>query len=184
METLQEVYQRQVSKGSKCDKGTTHDYLQGYYQASFKGRFEPKRMLELGINFGHSLLLWKEWFPSTSIYGIDIRDVMDCKYQLEGVTCLIADGFSERTLEMFPDNHFDIIIDDGPHTLSTNSFSATRWVNKLTVGGKLVIEDIQKFEWVAEIKGQVDLSKFNFRCIDLRLNKGRYDDIIIEIIKK
>ena len=56
----------------KSDKGTTHDYINGFYS----DEFTPKRndrlsILEIGVHRGPSIKLLKDWFINSNITGID-----------------------------------------------------------------------------------------------------------------
>jgi hypothetical protein len=79
---------------------------------------------------------------------------------------------------------FDIIIDDGPHTLESMVLCIDLYLPKLNKGGVLVIEDVQSMDWIPvlnktfnKIKNETDQSDI----IDLRNTKGRYDDLMFVI---
>ena len=63
--------------------------------------------------------------------------------------------------------------------------SAQKWINKVKPGGKLIIEDVQEFLWAEVIESYTDKSKVeSYKVFDLRKDKDRYDNIIIEIERK
>ncbi|HAI37850.1 MAG TPA: hypothetical protein DCM40_06860, partial [Maribacter sp.] len=48
-----------------------------HYYLEYAKRFEPirhkvKKVLEIGVFKGHSMLLWEKYFPNATIYGVDI----------------------------------------------------------------------------------------------------------------
>ena len=56
------------------DKYTGHTYIQETYNDLFCFRKDNiKKILEVGINTGGSILLWRDYFQNANIYGIDIR---------------------------------------------------------------------------------------------------------------
>jgi 23S rRNA U2552 (ribose-2'-O)-methylase RlmE/FtsJ len=71
-------------------------------------------ILEIGIDKGESLKIWRKYFTRAKICGIDIIDI---KFQIEGVDLIKADQTDEKTLREICDKYkgFDIIIDDGGH---------------------------------------------------------------------
>jgi hypothetical protein len=54
----------------------------------------------------------------------------------------------------------------------------------MTDDGILIIEDVQSIDWIDTLKSVVpDNLKQYIKVYDLRLNKGRYDDIVFTINK-
>jgi hypothetical protein len=79
---------------------------------------------------------------------------------------------------------FDVIIDDGPHTLDSMIQCIKLYLPLLSEHGVLIIEDIQDFKWITELHKVVpDELKPFIRVHDLRANKNRYDDILFVIDK-
>jgi len=79
---------------------------------------------------------------------------------------------------------FDIMIDDGPHTLESMIFFIENYSKLLEDDGILVVEDVQSIEWIEQLTNVVpeNLKKYIF-VYDLRENKDRYDDILFVINK-
>ena len=96
------------------------------------------------------------------------------------VEIIHADAYDVKTLDMFDNNSFDYIIDDGPHTLESQIYSVTNWISKVKQNGKLIIEDIQSEHWIGEFN---KVNTHPYKIIDLRKDKDRYDDLIYEITK-
>jgi hypothetical protein len=78
------------------------------------------------------------------------------------------------------DEIFDFVIDDASHKLE-DQLKALRWLPKIKPGGRLIIEDIQDIDNAITAFQETGVA---FNVIDLRHIKGRYDDVIIEIIKQ
>jgi len=169
----------------KSDKGTTHNYINGYYN----NEFTPKKnselfILELGLAGGDSIKIWAGWFTNVKIIGIDIQDeCVNIFSDASNINIHVRDGYCENTLKEWPDNIFDYIIEDGPHTMESQIFSVKYWIDKIKPGGKLIIEDIQSIDDLNSIIENIDKSKASYNIFDLRGDKGRYDDIIVELIK-
>jgi hypothetical protein len=175
------------------DKNTVHSYVNYFYEDTFQKYKDQKiSLLEIGIQGGASLRLWKEYFlESEKIIGIDIsEDNVHPNYKnIPGVTYIYGDAYSDEIID--DELKFDIIIDDGPHTLDSQIKCIIKYLPKLNTGGILVIEDVQNIKWIDELiktfqsffeTDQTD-SYYEIETFDLRTKKNRYDDIIFTITK-
>jgi hypothetical protein len=148
------TYLCQLARKHGTDKGghhlqrgdTCHNYTPAYH-AMFKDRREGvKSVLEIGIGGGHSLRMWKDYFPSATIYGIDSN--AECLAQAEDrIQCFTADQYNEaelnRALEQIKSALFDLIVDDGSHEPAHQIFTAQMLLPYLANDGIYVIEDIE-----------------------------------------
>ena len=166
------------------DKGTRHSYIENYYN----NKFTPLRdanlnILEIGIDNGYSIMLWNGWFTNANIIGLDIKeDSLEKIKALSNAKGIIADAYCLNTVNMFSDNFFDIIIEDGDHSIEHQRFVTDHWFNKLKPGGTLIIEDIPDITKVKYITEAV--KKHSITCLDYRhLKNKKWDDILIEICK-
>ena len=173
------------------DKNSYHSYIENFYEKEFEPYKESKiDLLEIGIETGGSLKLWKEYFlNSKSIVGVDVSDEkIDPRYRnIGGVTINIEDAYAEKFSKKL--KQFDIIIDDGPHTLESQLKSIELYLPKLKQDGLFIIEDIQSVEHFdilinksKEVCEFVDNQiEYCVECIDLRDKKGRWDDLLFLI---
>jgi hypothetical protein len=77
---------------------------------------------------------------------------------------------------------FDVIIDDGPHTLESQLFAVKHFLPLLNEGGVFAIEDIQDISHINLLTDAVpDDLKANVFTYDVRDTKGRYDDVIFTV---
>ena len=127
------------------DKGSSHSYIQNFYDDEFK-KYQDKdiNFLEIGIMSGGCFLLWSAYFKNAkNIVGIDCTDESlhpDCK-EIEGVDYHFHDAYDEEFVNGLMD--FDIVIDDGQHTLESQLECIDLYLPKLNKGGVLIIEDVQ-----------------------------------------
>lgn len=174
------------------DKGTVHDYIDVYYGIEFEDKRESVTdILEIGVFYGGSLIMWHKWFHNANIEGIENQwESLKMFEQVCGdsdyprINIHIGDAYDKKIANSFEDNTYDYIIDDGPHTLESMKDAITLYMRKLKDGGKMVIEDVQSPKWFKELEehaAQEGWSKF--RTFDFRLNKNRSDDLIFEITK-
>jgi hypothetical protein len=127
----------------KSSKG--HNYCQ-YYEMFFSSIRElPNNLLEIGVDKGDSIKMWQQYFPITRIYGIDLRG--DYEYLLDSRTSThIVDQSNRGELiifaRQFPDEHFNIIIDDGSHQSEDQILTFETLFPYLQSGGYYIIEDL------------------------------------------
>jgi hypothetical protein len=185
-ESLLDILNR--SPASKSDKGTVHSYLEFYENEFQKVRNKQINFLEIGIQTGSSMFLWKEFFKNAQIVGIDNTDshllpeYSSKKEDFKNVLYIFEDAYQEKVARILPE--FDIIIDDGPHSLESQKKFIELYLSKLKSGGVMIIEDLQDISWAHELLSTVpDQFKENCEVLDLRSNKNRYDDILF-IIRK
>ncbi len=139
------------------------DHFMVAYEKHFTG-LKPKRVLEIGVQGGGSLKIWRDMFPDAEIVGVDVLD--DCK-QHEGhnIKVFVGDQCDVKFLETL--GNFDIIIDDGGHKMNQQQVSMnTLMRNQLNEGGVYVIEDLHTSYWeqfldlrhttIDVIKGMID----------------------------
>lgn len=77
------------------------------------------------------------------------------------------------------------MLDDGPHTLDSMIKFIQLYSQIMTEKGILIIEDVQKIEWIDILKENVSQELRQYiKIYDLRQNKNRYDDIVFTIDKQ
>jgi hypothetical protein len=191
--TLSEFYKNGLND-YKSDKGTVHDYIDGWYNKEFTPvRNENLTIVEIGIDAGFSLRLFGEWFLNSKIIGIDngvtpsaanynqwINEVTN----IPNTEVILSNAYTQECIDMFEDNSIDYLIDDGPHTIESQLYCIENWFPKIKKGGTLIVEDVDKID---NVRGLIDnaCNKINasYEIIDLRANKNRIDDVLI-IIRK
>ena len=143
------------------------------------------------MQYGGSSLLWHDYLPKSQLVLVDVRnqvaDNIFPKMDPSRFSLHIADAYSEMTSAMIrhdnPDG-FDVIIDDGPHSIHSQVICVQHYLNMLKPGGILIIEDIQNFADLDIIKLITpDEYKDKIEIVDLRALKGRYDDLMFVIRK-
>src|SRR5262249_46663947 len=111
-----------LAKIHKTDKWGTHFYTPHYQKHFSHLRNQKLKILEIGVGGyahpklgGASLRMWKEYFPNSSIYSVDIHD----KSEVEEHRIKIFRG-SQNDQEFLRSvvaemGSLDIVIDDGSH---------------------------------------------------------------------
>jgi hypothetical protein len=139
------------------DKYKTDKYELGYIDNLYSELFDsykniPINFLEIGVQNGNSILMWKDYFHSDSqIHTLDIK-FCEMISSIPNVTQRVSDAYCEEVLNLFNDDFFNIIVDDGVHTYTSFEFLIKNYYSKLKVGGIMVIEDIVNLSWITELK--------------------------------
>lgn len=111
-----------------------HGYAEFYEQHLPK---DPKKILEIGVKDGASILAFKEYFPDAEIHGLDLFS--EFIPTIEGVKLWTGNQIDYKVLELLRNENFDIIIDDGSH----NSRDQMMTFFGLFNGKHYFIEDLQ-----------------------------------------
>jgi hypothetical protein len=169
--------------GPGTDKNTAHSYVSGFYEDAFSSYKDKEiSILEIGIARGDSLLLWDQYFKNSKlIYGLDNHDQLSLEVRNHPkLKKIFANAYTEQIANMLPS--FDIIIDDGPHSLDSQCQSISLYLPKLNPGGIFVIEDIQSESYIEIFKNLIP-EKYRKCCkfVDLRSIKNRADDMMFVV---
>ncbi len=119
-----------------------HGFIQ-IYEPYFNNLKEAKNVLEIGVYHGGSLKYLESKFENAKIYGLDIEDKK--VYDSERIKTYIVNQENRESLEKFlneTDVEFDIIIDDGGHTMKQQQVSFGVLFKKLKKGGLYILEDL------------------------------------------
>ena len=174
------------------DKASEHSYTDVYehLMAPYKDS-ESVNLLEIGVQLGGSSLLWQEFLPNANLYLADIHDsrhpsIVE-KLDRNRARFYLLDAYSDASRNFLfrecPEG-FDIIIDDGPHTLESQILCIKNFLPMLRPGGFMIIEDLQAVDWIEHLNKYVPLEyRESVEVFDLRGMKGRYDDLLF-VIKK
>ncbi len=148
----------QLARKHETDKGgrhyryggqesdTCHEYTPVYWDLLHDKRTAVKHVLEIGVNAGSSLRLWKEFFPYAEIVGFDIRP--ETLFQDDRIHCIGCDQSNMRSLVyamslVGPDKPcFDLIIDDGSHEDAHQITTMLTLLPFMKRDGIYVIEDL------------------------------------------
>jgi cephalosporin hydroxylase len=172
---------------SKTDKNTIHSYLELYEKILISKKDTAKNILEIGIYAGGSIKLWHDYFINADIYGLDIcfEKCDDEIKNKERIMLSCSDAYNDNVFKTHLLNKnikYDMILDDGPHTLESMIQCIKLYSQLLTTDGILIIEDVQDVSWIEILYNAVPEHLKQFvKVYDLRSNKNRYDDLVFTI---
>lgn len=165
------------------DKDGIHSYLSEIYTQLFDGKRQTAaRVLEIGVWTGGSLVLWRDYFTKAYIYGIDTNQTILSLLEEERIIQINGDAYSDYVVNSFVNKKylFDVIIDDGPHTIESMLLCIEKYLPLLTKDGVLVIEDLQNIVWAEILMSSIPNQYKKCTYVrDLRSVKGVYDDIAL-----
>jgi hypothetical protein len=140
------------------DKATTHDYFKIYSNILDKVG-QNYKIFEIGLGSnntdvvsnmgrkgipGASLHAFKSVYSKAEIYGADFDQRI--LFEEDRIKTFFLDQTDVSTFEdlytKIPDE-FDLMIDDGLHSMSANLNSLKFFMSKVKIGGHIVIEDIK-----------------------------------------
>lgn len=185
----------QLVDNSRTDKNNGHNYLGLYDALLCNKKLSAKNILEIGI--GHhagSVKLWYDYFVNSNIKAIDIMGIEGFENNLEhlkeydriklmtSVDAYNGDFFVLNILNS--DVKYDLIVDDGPHTLESMVKFLNMYRHVLSDDGIMIIEDIQSWDWIPILVQQIPENMKKYVDVyDLRGISDRYDDLILVINK-
>ena len=194
---------KDISRKYNTDKESEHEYLETYEKhfSNITNREDVKKVVEIGIHYGDSLLMWSEYFPNAQIIGADINDYEAAGYKisLDGKTLIdrsdvllnhpriktyILDQTNEKSIKDFKFNinkDVDILIDDGGHSMEMHQKTLKYLLECVKKDGLYIIEDLHSCNYK-----HTDKELYGFKLIqegdtlttdlleDLRENHGLY----------
>lgn len=169
------------------DKDTVHSYIDVYESLFSQKKLSAKKVLEIGIYHGGSIKLWNEYFINADVYALDIlklHNLPDFIKNKERINVFAGvNAYNDLFIkENLSDKKFDMILDDGPHTLESMVDFIKKYLPLLTSDGILVIEDVQDIKWIELFKKLIpEEDKKYIQVFDLREKKNRWDDILFVI---
>jgi len=171
------------------DKGSSHTYTGMYEEILSQYKNKDCTLLEIGVQSGGSALLWSKYLPNAKLSFSDIDQLNQVIIDMIGDKCIfhLGDAYSDygfNAIKSARPDGFDVIIDDGPHTLQSMIECIRRYLPIVKKEGYLIIEDVQDIHWCDILQNEVPLEyRKNIEIVDTRNFKNRYDDIVF-IIKK
>lgn len=159
------------------DKDSVHSYLPIYEQIlkNFLDTPQAFKMCEVGIQRGGSILGWCKAFPKAQVIGVDCQKTVNIHEPnyLE----FIANAYDEDFMTQILPNSLDFMIDDGSHAFQDILFACRNFPKLMKKGGVLVIEDVPDVTWIPKMEKALPPG-YKGMLVDLRKQKGRWDDVL------
>ncbi|WP_155647486.1 glycosyltransferase [Burkholderia territorii] len=126
------------------DKWEQYLHIYDMELREFAERVQPISLLEIGVQNGGSLQIWKKYFGNDSrIVGIDIEDACGKLDLGENIEVLVGDASDPARMDqLLGEETFDVIVDDGSHRSDHIVATFRACFDRLRAGGVFIIEDI------------------------------------------
>ncbi len=135
----------QLADKYQTDKGSRLHHYAEVYECFFSPvKSSARKVCEIGVLEGASLKMFADYFGRAVIYGIDIEDVS--RLNSDRIRTFVADQGDREQLAAFvaaDGTDFDIILDDGGHSMTQQQVSLAFLFRHVRPGGYYVIEDVQ-----------------------------------------
>jgi SAM-dependent methyltransferase len=157
--------------GAVLDKWVHYFPIYTRHLEPFRGR--PLRVLEIGVYKGGGLDMWSRYLgPEAKIVGLDI-DEAAVRAVRGRFPVVLGDQEDPEVLKKLSRDHgpFDIIVDDGGHTMGQQIATVETLFPLLAQGGLFIVEDCHTSYW-AEFGGGLR-SEASF----IEWAKARVDDM-------
>lgn len=124
----------------------------GFYHGLLAGSRESvAKVLEIGVLRGASLRMWRDYFPNATVHGLELERTGFANE--ERMVVHQGDQASRPSLNRLIariGTGFDLIVDDGGHTMEQQQVSLAALFPHVRPGGLYVIEDLPTSfsEWI------------------------------------
>jgi len=122
-----------------------HDYLRHYETHLGQIRTTVRNVLEIGVQTDSSLLMWEEFFPNATIWGIDIdpecAEFSGGRRQVRIGNQSDEDFLRAVAAEVLDHGGVDVVIDDGSHRVNHQLISFEVLFPLMNSHGIYVVED-------------------------------------------
>jgi len=143
-------YLDRLATESGADKASYgHNYTKVYAKLFDGIKDDPLKLLEIGVCAGASVKLWERYLPNADLYFIDI-DLSNISFRPSRSQLFQADQSKADELLAVMNTtggQFDIILDDGGHTMDQQIISFKTLFPFLKSGGVYIIEDLHTSYW-------------------------------------
>tara|TARA_R100000008_G_scaffold46015_1_gene27088 strand:- start:1857 stop:2543 length:687 start_codon:yes stop_codon:yes gene_type:complete len=175
---LSQIADKYKDTTDKCPTTTywrKHAYTELYGPLLRQYSDKEITMLEIGVRWGGSLLMWSDFFANEKsiVHGIDIQNQLTPSVEEEikkrnNISLHFADAYSDSTINtLFKDTTFDFILDDGSHKEQDQIKYFNKYYKLLNEGGIMICEDFYNVDQARRVIDGCDL-KINNLSIVLR----------------
>ena len=145
----------------------TDKFALGYFHHVYYPLFALKRLeigsvLEIGVNQGHSLEEWASLFPKAHVHGVDLH-MPHNKPTTDRITINLGDAYTPEVVQALSAYYpagYDLIIDDGPHTIDSQKYFLNNYLPLLSDEGVAVLEDIIEVNRLEELTACISTELF------------------------
>jgi hypothetical protein len=131
----------EIGRRTGTDKSSRHHHFLQFYDDQFSTLDSITSVLEIGVKEGRGLATYAEKYPCARIVGLDLEPERSLPGRYE---VRFTNQSSTAALEsaLLAGEEFDVIIDDGGHTMRQQQQTLGAYWGRLRAGGLFIIEDL------------------------------------------
>jgi hypothetical protein len=160
-----------------------HRYTEFYNKLLQPIRNQNSTLVEIGVAFGGSLRVWRDYLGSGSVVGLDIYP--ESSMEEHGIVALTGDSAKEDAISLVRDvvsDDVQVIVDDGDHQPQVQFETICNFWDILKKGGHYIIETAYGFEWLVPELGK-RFKGSRVQVLDQRVHSGYGDSVLVHITK-
>ena len=164
-------YKNLTDKGPDSTYWRKHCYTEFYGPLFDNIKSKEINMLEIGVNWGGSLLMWDDFLNIKNLHGIDINlnkiypEVAEEIRQRSNIKLFEGDAYNVSFIDKnIRKISYDIILDDGSHLYEHQVKFFNNYVKFLSPGGFLLCED---FSTVEQARAVIEDCELNINRMSL-----------------
>ena len=128
----------EIGTRTGADKAYYHMFTEVYEEVF--AQYESPRILEIGVHMGSSMEMYLEYFKNAYVVGMDLYQKVDPQGRWKFV---LGDQTNVDDLQKcVEDEPYDIILDDGGHTMRQQQISFGFLFKHVRPGGYYILEDL------------------------------------------
>jgi len=147
-------YKKYTDKGPDGPYYIKHNYTEVYGDLLRHYKDREINFLEIGVRQGGSLCMWADYLPKAHVHGVDIN-LSTLEINLKdkpNIKTYQFDAYKPENVEKhFKGMKFDVILDDGSHTVPDQKKMLNIWSKYMADDGVIIIEDIANVKDAREI---------------------------------
>ena len=151
-----------------------HGYTPYYHELFKDHRESVRKVLEIGIDVGASLRMWRDYFPNAIIYALDCDNTkLIDEGRIRSLFCNQGDTIQLQGAIDWAGQNFDLILDDGSHEPAHQILSASMLIPTLSSDGIYLIEDVLHPEQI------VPWISYKSEVVSFDLARDPYNNVIV-----
>lgn len=179
------------------DKGNGHNYIEYYNNILTPLESVECNIMEIGILHGESIRLWHKALPKANIFALDNfshstlnpSNILQVKEKVNSLSrATLIEPVDSRSPEEVSSKikplgkKFDVIIDDGDHSVEAQLQTFANFFPYLSKGGVYIIEDVLGMAAAGRLASEIRRQHSDVKlCIQAFNFLYRHDDIIVEV---
>lgn len=131
---------------NRYESDKSEDYLRQYEKCFAELRMQPLTLMEIGVERGGSLLMWRDYFCQGNIVGVDMNPPFELADETGRVKMFQCEQSDAQRLDLIASQAspggYNIIVDDASHIAALSAITfRTLFYRHLKPGGFYAIED-------------------------------------------